>query len=65
MDNITEDKKITKALHIADVSGSYFELVFGNHLKAKMIIEDGKMKVIAAVNGWGDGVPLDEIDFVV
>lgn len=65
MDNTTEDKKITKALHIADVSGSYFELVFGNHLKAKMIIEGGKMKVVAAVNGWGDGVPLDEIDFVV
>lgn len=65
MKNTTDDKKITKALHIADVSGSYFELVFGNHLKAKMIIEDGKMKVVAAVNGWGDGVPLDEIDFVV
>ena len=54
MDNTTEDKKITKALYIADVSGSYFELVFGNHLKAKMIIENGKMKVVAAVNGWGD-----------
>ena len=55
----------TKQLIIGDVSGSYFELEFGNHLRAKMIIEDGKMKVVSAVNGWGDGVPLDEIDFVV
>jgi len=55
----------TNQLIIGDVSGSYFELEFGNHLRAKMIIEDGKMKVVSAVNGWGDGVPLDEIDFVV
>jgi hypothetical protein len=65
MSNNKEDKKRVKALHIADVSGSHFELEFGNHLKAKMLIEDGEMKVIAAVNGWGEGVPVDEIDFII
>lgn len=61
---INSDDK-DNALHIDDVNGSSFELFFGNHLKAKMIIKEGKLEVVAAVDGWGDAVPLDQIYFVV
>ena len=52
-------------LNIADVSGSYFEIDFGGHLKAQMIIEDGKMKVTAAMNGWGDPVDVRTVRFIL
>ena len=52
-------------LNIADVSGSYFEVDFGGHLKAKMIIEDGKLKVTAAMNGWGDPVDVSTVRFIL
>ena len=64
-DEQNANEPLSQQLNIADVSGSYFELVFGNHLKAQMIIEDGKLKVTAAINGWGDVVDLDTISFVV
>ena len=34
---------------------------FGGHLKAQMIIEDGKLKVTAAMNGWGDPVDVSTV----
>jgi|BioPla2DNA2_1021312.scaffolds.fasta_scaffold48423_3 hypothetical protein len=52
-------------LNIADVSGSYFEVDFGGHLKAQMIIEDGKLKVTAAMNGWGDPVDVSTVRFIL
>lgn len=59
--NIAENQQ----LNIADVSGSYFEIDFGGHLKAQMIIEDGKMKVTAAMNGWGDPVDIRTVRFIL
>jgi len=53
----------SQQLNIADVSGSYFEVDFGGHLKAQMIIEEGKLKVTAAVNGWGDPVDVSTVRF--
>lgn len=53
------------ALNIADVSGSYFEVDFGGHLKAQMLIEDGKLKVTAAMNGWGDPVDVSTVRFIL
>ena len=55
----------TQQLNIADVSGSYFEVDFGGHLKAQMIIEDGKLKVTAAMNGWGDPVDVSTVRFIL
>jgi len=52
-------------LNIVDVSGSYFEVDFGGHLKAKMIIEDGKLKVTAAMNGWGNPVDVSTVRFIL
>ena len=52
-------------LNIDEVSGSYFEIDFGGHLKAQMIIEDGKMKVTAAMNGWGDPVDVSTVRFIL
>ena len=59
--NIAENQQ----LNIADVSGSCFEVDFGGHLKAQMIIEDGKLKVIAAMNGWGDSVDVSTVRFIL
>ena len=52
-------------LNIADVSGSYFEIDFDGHLKAQMIIEDGKLKVTAAMNGWGNPVDVSTVRFIL
>jgi len=59
--NIAENQQ----LNIADVSGSYFNVVFGNHLMAQMQIKDGKLIVSAAVNGWGDAVDMSTVKFEV
>jgi len=59
--NIAEKQQ----LNIADVSGSYFEIDFGGHLKAQMIIEDGKLKVTDAMNGWGDPVDISTVRFIL
>lgn len=37
------------------------EIVFGNHLMALLEITDNEVKVIAAVNGWGNPVDLETI----
>ena len=55
----------THSLNIADVSGSYFEVDFGGHLKARMIIEDGKLRVTDAMNGWGDPVDVSTVRFIL
>jgi hypothetical protein len=52
-------------LNIADVSGSYFNVIFGNHLMAQMQIKDGKLIVLAAVNGWGDAIDMSTVKFEV
>ena len=52
-------------LNIADVSGSYFNVIFGNHLMAQMQIKDGKLIISAAVNGWGDAVDMSTVKFEV
>lgn len=57
------DTRESQQLNIADVGGSYFEVDFGGHLKAQMIIENGKMKVTDAVNGWGDPVDVSTVRF--
>jgi hypothetical protein len=44
-----------------ELANREFEIDFGNHLKAMLIIDEGEIKVTAAVNGWGASVPLDEI----
>jgi len=55
----------SQQLNIADVSGSYFNVIFGNHLMAQMQIKDGKLIVSAAVNGWGDAVDMSTVKFEV
>ena len=55
----------TAQLDIAAVSGSSFEIDFGWHLKAQMVIEDGKMKVTAAMNGYGDPVDIRTVRFIL
>ena len=50
-----------KALHIADVSSRFYQIDFGNHMRCKLKITDGKIEVEGAVNGWGDGVPLEQV----
>lgn len=59
--NIAENQQ----LNIADVSGSYFNVIFGNHLMAQMQIKEGKLIVLAAVNGWGDAVDMSTVKFDV
>lgn len=61
----TPEPKNHEALNIGGVGGSYFEVDFGGHLKAQMIIEDGKLKVTAAINGWGEPVDVSTIRFIL
>lgn len=47
-------------LNLFSVSGSY-SIDFGGQCKAKILIENGEIKVEAAMNGWGDGISLSDI----
>ncbi len=40
----------------------YFEIDFNGNLKCRVKISDGKIEIEAAMNGWGDGIPVDAID---
>lgn len=46
------------------VSGRCYQIDFGNHLRCKIKVTDAGVEVEAAVNGWGDGVPLNEVVIV-
>lgn len=37
-----------------------YEVDFGKHCRAKIIIDNGNLKVEAAINGWGDAIPSEE-----
>ena len=37
------------------------EIDFGGHVKAKIEISDNKPVVVAAMNGWGNAIPISEI----
>jgi hypothetical protein len=38
-----------------------YQIDFGNHLRCKIKVTDNGIEVEGAMNGWGDGVPLDEV----
>lgn len=61
----TSNTAKTQQLNIADVSGSYFNILFGNHLMAQMQIKDGKLIVLKAINGWGDAVDMSTVKIEV
>jgi hypothetical protein len=46
---------------LADVSSRFYQIDFGNHLRCKLKITDGKIEVEGAINGWGDSVPLEQV----
>ena len=41
-----------------------FQIDFGNHLRCKLKVENNQIKVEGAINGWGDGVPLEQVVIV-
>lgn len=38
-----------------------FDLDFGGHLKARLEIKNNIPKVIGAMNGWGNGISVEDI----
>jgi hypothetical protein len=38
-----------------------FQIDFGNHIRCKIKVENNQITVEGAINGWGDGVPLDQV----
>lgn len=54
------EEAVNAQLNIGIVSGSY-SIDFGGHCTAKILIENGEIKVEAAMNGWGDGISLSDI----
>ena len=38
-----------------------YQIDFGNHLRCKIKVNDNRIEVEGAINGWGDGVPLSEV----
>lgn len=41
-----------------------FQIDFGNHLRCKLKVENNQITVEGAINGWGDGVPLEQVVIV-
>lgn len=38
-----------------------YQIDFGNHLRCRIKVTDKGIEVEGAMNGWGDGVPLDQV----
>ncbi len=53
------------ALQQGAVSGSLFtkiyEIDFGGNVRVRINVIDNKIEVEAAINGWGDDIPLSDI----
>lgn len=43
------------------VDDTICELEFGNNLKCKLKVTNNKIEILAAMNGWGDAIPLSDI----
>jgi hypothetical protein len=41
-----------------------FQIDFGNHLRCKLKVQNNQITVEGAINGWGDGVPLEQVVIV-
>ena len=44
------------------ISNNVYEIDFGGHCMAKITTNNNILKVIAAMNGWGDGIDEDKIN---
>ena len=38
-----------------------FDIEFGGHIMARIVIENDKPKVIACINGYGESIPIEDI----
>ena len=56
----TEQIKQGFQKQLADAVRCY-QIDFGNHLRCKIKVTDKGIEVEGAMNGWGDGIPLDEV----
>jgi hypothetical protein len=41
-----------------------YQIDFGNHLRTQIKVSNNKIQVEGAINGWGNGVPLNEIKVI-
>ncbi len=72
IDNMSEESKckVDEALRDAEngtkpvFAVRCYQIDFGNHLRCKIKVTDNGIEVEGAMNGWGDGVPLNEVVFV-
>lgn len=64
-DHKAMNEELNQPSLLGAVSGSLlsrvYEIEFGNHLKAKIKVTNNQIEVEAAMNGWGNGVPLTEV----
>lgn len=61
-----EEQKVETSTEAAIVGNTVlavrcYQIDFGNHLRCKIKVTDNGIEVEGAMNGWGDGVPLDEV----
>jgi len=65
MENETQKLNEAGNLHKSPVIGSLltkiYEIDFGGNLKAIIKVTDNKIEIEDAMNGWGDGIPLNDI----
>jgi hypothetical protein len=54
-------ERIVKLFAIPSVSSHFYQIDFGNHLRCKIKVTNNRIEVEAAMNGWGNSVPLDEV----
>lgn len=60
----TIDTTSSQTIAKPHVSGRYYQIDFGNHLRCKIKVTDAGIEVEGAMNGWGNGVPLSEVVIV-
>ena len=51
------------SLNLNSVGDNYFDVDFGGHLLARMVIKDGFLHVTDAMNGFGHPVDVNKVKF--
>ena len=56
-----KEQKVETSTDADIVAVRCYQIDFGNHLRCKIKVTYNGIEVEGAINGWGDGVPLNEV----
>lgn len=58
---VSYDASLFDKKQVASKTSSTYQITFGSHLMAGITVTDNNIEIEGAVDGWGNGIPVDQI----